>query len=91
MRVRGGPDRRIGGAEEQQAWRSGGGGEVGDAGVVSEEKAAAREERGEVRQGKIARDQHGRIAPGGGEGVELRVVGFAADEQQARLRRACEQ
>jgi len=62
-----------------------------DARVVAEIKPATREQRGEMRQRKIAREPDGPVAPGRCEGVDLRVLGLAADEKHARLGFAGEQ
>ena len=61
-----GPDGGVGGAEKEQAGGAGGGSEMRDTGVVAEIQSATREERGEMRQREIAREDHRLAAPGDG-------------------------
>src|SRR5450432_4777247 len=53
LRVCGCPDIRVGGAEHQQTLRADRSGDVRDAAVVSDEKAAAFDERGKMIERKI--------------------------------------
>jgi hypothetical protein len=72
------PYRGIGGAEEEEAWDTAGGGEVTDAGVVADEVAAGGEARDEVfeREGV-------RVGPEGREGgAGGGRFGFAGDDEK---------
>ena len=85
LRIGGCPDVGVGGAEEEEAGAVGGGGEVGDAGIVADEEGGAGEDGGEEGEFEVFGEEAGWLRGEGGEGEELGVIGFTADEEDPWL------
>jgi hypothetical protein len=83
--VGGCPDIGVGGAEEKEAGAVGGGGEVGNAGIVADEEGGAGEDGGEEGEFEVFGEEAGWVRGEGGEREELGVIGFTADEEDPWL------